>query len=55
MASARYLVERGVQPSRVLLESWSLDTIGELRRQLPMKRSRPDAIADTRTSRPHVR
>ena len=28
MASARYLVERGVAPARVLLESWSLDTIG---------------------------
>jgi uncharacterized SAM-binding protein YcdF (DUF218 family) len=27
-ASARYLVARGVEPSRVLLESWSLDTIG---------------------------
>ena len=27
-ASARYLVARGVAPSRVLLESWSLDTIG---------------------------
>lgn len=27
-ASARYLMERGVAPSRVLLESWSLDTIG---------------------------
>jgi uncharacterized SAM-binding protein YcdF (DUF218 family) len=28
MASARYLIERGVAPARVLLESWSLDTIG---------------------------
>ena len=28
MASARYLIERGVAPTRVLLESWSLDTIG---------------------------
>lgn len=27
-ASARYLVERGVDHSRILLESWSLDTIG---------------------------
>ena len=27
-ASARYLIERGIAPSRVLLESWSLDTIG---------------------------
>ena len=27
-ASARYLVEKGVDPSRILLESWSLDTIG---------------------------
>ena len=27
-ASARYLVSHGVAPSRVLLESWSLDTIG---------------------------
>lgn len=27
-ASARYLVARGVAPSRILLESWSLDTIG---------------------------
>ena len=27
-ASARYLIERGVAPERVLLESWSLDTIG---------------------------
>ena len=27
-ASARHLVSRGVAPSRVLLESWSLDTIG---------------------------
>ena len=27
-ASARYLVARGIAPSRVLLESWSLDTIG---------------------------
>ena len=27
-ASARYLIERGITPSRVLLESWSLDTIG---------------------------
>jgi len=27
-ASARYLVEHGIAPSRVLLESWSLDTIG---------------------------
>lgn len=28
MASARYLIDRGVAPSRVLIESWSLDTIG---------------------------
>lgn len=28
MASARYLVSQGVDASRVLLESWSLDTIG---------------------------
>ena len=28
MASARYLVARGIAPTRVLLESWSLDTIG---------------------------
>ena len=27
-ASAQYLIERGVDSSRVLLESWSLDTIG---------------------------
>ena len=27
-ASARYLVKHGVAPSRILLESWSLDTIG---------------------------
>ena len=27
-ASARYLVAKGVAPARVLLESWSLDTIG---------------------------
>jgi hypothetical protein len=27
-ASARYLMDRGVDPSRVLLEAWSLDTIG---------------------------
>ena len=26
--SARYLIRRGVSPSRVLLERWSLDTIG---------------------------
>lgn len=27
-ASAKYLMDRGVAPSRILLESWSLDTIG---------------------------
>ena len=27
-ASASYLTEHGVEPSRILLESWSLDTIG---------------------------
>ena len=27
-ASARYLIKRGVDPSRVLQESWSVDTIG---------------------------
>ena len=27
-ASARYLVQHGVAPARILLESWSLDTIG---------------------------
>lgn len=30
VASARYLVERGVEPSRVLQDTWSVDTVGNV-------------------------